>query len=90
MTAEKITPEQKEALEKDEKKKAAVKRAKKGVDYVRKDLRPGIYSNGNIRKKFQIRDRQHYVTHKQSEIDIFDADIEIMEFNSGTPHKKRD
>lgn len=81
MTAQTITPEQKKALEKKE-------RAKNGVDFVRKDLRPGIYSNENIKHKFQIRDRQHFVTTDESQIEILDKDPEIVVFNPGIPNKK--
>jgi len=78
--------DKKEAEEKEIAKKA---RLKDGVIFVRKDTRPGIYSTNGIGKRLKIRDRGHYFTKINSEIEFLDNDPEIIEFAPGTPNKKK-
>lgn len=74
--------------EKAEEKKAIAKaRLKNGVTFVRKDTRPGIYSTNGIGKRLKIRDRGHYFTKINSEIEFFDNDPEIVELDPKSPKK---
>lgn len=79
----------KEAGEEKEAEKKRKVRLKDGVTFVRKDTRPGIYSTNGIGKRLTIRDRGHYFTKIDFEIEFLDNDPEIVELDLGTPNKKK-
>jgi len=60
----------------------------KPVAFVRKDLRPGMYSTTIGSKRIQILDRQVYNAKTKEEIDFFKNDPEIVKHVPDTKIKK--
>ena len=58
------------------------------IDFVRKDLRDGIYTGNGPNGKIEIRGRSHYHSNIQVEVDFLNADPEIVVFNSGKNKNK--
>jgi hypothetical protein len=62
---------------------------KNPIDFVRRDIRKGIYSTNALGKRVQIVDRQHYYAKTKAEVDFFNNDPEVVVFDPGTPNKKK-
>lgn len=61
----------------------------KPINFVRRDLRPGVYSTNALGHRIQIKDRNNYIAKNKSEIEFLNDDPELMILRTGKKKEKK-
>ena len=81
--------EQKREAEKKAKEASKAKEEVKVVNFVRRDLRPGVYSTKALGYDIIIKNRGVYATNKKDEIEFLNDDTELMVLKIGKKKEKK-